>query len=87
MSEPEILLRVRATTRSSRNEIGEFVAGQLRVRTTAAPVDGRANREIIRLLSRAFGAPRSRISLLRGANSRNKLFRICGARTRPDYVL
>ena len=87
MSEPEILLRVRVTTRSSRNEIGEYVDGQLRIRTTAAPFEGRANLEIIRLLSREFRAPGSRISLIRGANSRNKLFRICGARKCPDYAL
>lgn len=87
MSEPDILLRVRVTTRSSRSEIGEFVDGQLSIRTLAPPIDGRANLEIIRLLSREFRAPRSRITLIRGANSRNKVFRISGARIKPPYTL
>jgi uncharacterized protein (TIGR00251 family) len=81
----EILLEVRASTRGSRSEIQGFVDGQLRIKVTAAPVDGKANAEIIRLLSREFHAPRSQISLVRGATSRNKLFRIRGARNKPEY--
>lgn len=86
MADGEILLRVRVSTRCSQSEIQGFVDGQLRVRTTAAPVGGKANSDIVRLLSKEFRAPRSGISLIRGATSRNKLFCIRGARHRPVYA-
>jgi uncharacterized protein (TIGR00251 family) len=85
MPADEIFLEVRASTRSSRSEIQGFVEGQLRIKVTAAPVDGKANAEIIRLLAGEFRAPRSQISLVRGVTSSVKLFRICGARRRPEY--
>lgn len=48
----------------------------LRVRTTAPPQDGKANAAVARLLARALGIPVSRLSLVQGATSRDKVFRI-----------
>jgi hypothetical protein len=50
--------------------------GVFQVRVTAAPADGEANRAVIALLAEAFGVARSRVELVRGAASRDKLFRI-----------
>ncbi|MFN3863636.1 MAG: DUF167 domain-containing protein [Erythrobacter sp.] len=42
-----------------------------------APADkGAANDAVVQLLARALDVPASRIGLLRGANSRQKLFRV-----------
>jgi uncharacterized protein (TIGR00251 family) len=70
------LLQVRVQPKSRRNEIVEQPDGVFRVRVTAAPADGEANRAVIALLAEAFGVAPSRIALVRGATSRDKLFRI-----------
>jgi hypothetical protein len=49
---------------------------RLRVRVMAAPVDGAANRAVIGLLAETLRIAPSRIELVRGATSRNKVFRV-----------
>jgi uncharacterized protein len=62
--------------RARRNEVVEAPGGIFRVRVTAAPADGAANRAVIGLLAEALGVAPSRVELVRGAASRDKLFRI-----------
>ena len=79
------LLQVRVQPRARRNEIVEQPDGSFRVRVTAAPTDGEANRAVIGLLAEAFAVAPSRISLVRGASSRDKLFQIeRGPLTQPS---
>ena len=40
------------------------------------PEDGKANAAVIKLLAKALGVAKSRLVLVRGATSRDKLFRI-----------
>lgn len=70
------MLEVRVQARARRNEVVEKADGVLRVRVTAAPEGGAANRAVLALLAEALGVARSRIVLVRGAASRDKLFRI-----------
>jgi uncharacterized protein (TIGR00251 family) len=70
------LLHVRVQPRARQDEVVGWQADRLRVRVTAAPHDGEANRAVSRVLAAAFGVPISRIVLVRGAASRDKLFRI-----------
>lgn len=70
------LLRVRVTARARRNEVVTEADGSLRVRVMAAPVDGAANRAVIGLLAEALRVAPSRIELVRGATSRDKVFRV-----------
>jgi hypothetical protein len=69
-------VQVRVQPKARRNEIVEQAGAVLRVRVTAAPADGAANRAVIALLAEAFGVAPSRVALVRGATSRDKLFRI-----------
>jgi len=70
------LLEVRVQPRARRNEVVEQAGGVFRVRVTAAPEGGEANRAVIALLADALGVAPSRIALVRGATSRDKLFRV-----------
>jgi uncharacterized protein len=72
----EQFLQVRVQPKARRNEIVEQADGSFRVRVTAAPEGGAANREVIGLLAEAFGVAPSRVALVRGAASRDKLFRV-----------
>ena len=70
------LLAVRVQPKARRNEIVEQPDGSFRVRVTAAPAGGEANRAVIALLADAFGVAPSQVALVHGATSRDKLFRI-----------
>ena len=74
------------TTSSSRCEILGVKDGRLRIRTTAPPTDGRANKDVIRQLAKAFKIPPSRITLKRGATGRNKTFVIESLQGVPEWV-
>lgn len=50
--------------------------GGYRAAVTAPPEDGKANAAVAELLARALGVAKSRLVLLRGATSRDKVFRL-----------
>ena len=49
---------------------------EIRVRVTATPERGRANREAVRLLAREPGVAPTSLEIVRGAGSRRKTIRI-----------
>ncbi len=54
-------------------------SGALRVRLTAPPVDGAANKQSVEVLAKAFRIPKSTVEIVSGASSRRKRIRIgCG---------
>lgn len=70
-----IALKVRPGGR--RNQVTADDEG-IKVETTAAPEDGKANREVAKLLAKAMGVAPSRLELVRGATARLKEFRFLG---------
>lgn len=73
------MVAVRVTPRSSRDAVeGVDEQGALRVRVTAAPTDGAANKAVIKLLAKALGVPRGAVSIVSGTTSRHKRLRIEG---------
>jgi uncharacterized protein (TIGR00251 family) len=70
------LLAVRVQPRARRDEVVGWEGGALRLRVTAAPDGGEANRAVSRLLAGALGVAPSRVVLVRGATTRDKLFRV-----------
>ena len=69
-------LRVKVTPRASRNEITGLRDGVLSVRISSPPVDGAANDELVRLLSKALGMRRADMRLVSGQSSRHKVLEI-----------
>ena len=75
-----VIVNVRAQPRSSRAGIdGLFGADALKVRIRSAPVDGKANKELIEVLSDAFGLPKSAVSFRSGETSKTKRILLRGA--------
>ena len=68
-------LAVRVTP-GARMEGLEIVDGRLLARVRARPEDGKANVAVLALIAAALGLPASRVTLLRGATSREKLVSI-----------
>jgi uncharacterized protein (TIGR00251 family) len=78
MADP-VTISVRVTPRAGRDEItGVGDDGSLRVRVTAAPVDGAANEAVVRLVASGLGLARRAVELAGGATSRQKRLRISG---------
>jgi len=71
--EGRIVLRV--TPRADRDAL-QIEGGLLKARVRAVPEDGKANASVISLLARALGVPVAQVELLRGAQAREKQFRI-----------
>ena len=70
-------VKVRVQPKASRSEMcGTGPDGMLRVRVTAPPADGEANREVIRLLAEAFGVPKSAVVIVAGEKKREKIVEI-----------
>jgi len=73
-----LVFAVRVVPRASRSEIGGEHDGALRVRITAPPVEGAANRELTRLLAKSFKLPQNAVEIVAGGNSKNKIVRVHG---------
>lgn len=68
----EIALRVTPNARRAGIVPGEV----LRVSVTEVPEDGRATAAARALLARAMGVAKTRLTLVRGAKARDKVFRL-----------
>jgi uncharacterized protein (TIGR00251 family) len=74
-----VRLQITVTPKSRANEIVVSPADRaVRIRVTAAPEDGRANRAVLELLSERLGVPRSALSVAGGAASRWKWIEVEG---------
>jgi len=51
---------------------------EIRVSVTAVPEDGKANRALIKLLSKLWGVPKSAITIVAGETDRHKILSILG---------
>lgn len=63
-------------TPGARSEGVEIVEGRLLIKVRAKPEDGKATEAVIELVAQALGIGSSRVKLLRGATSREKLLSI-----------
>lgn len=77
-AKPQAVLSVRVQPRASRNEVTGLVGDQLKIKLTAPPVEGEANAACLKFLADLLDLAPSRLEILRGAHSRNKVIRITG---------
>ena len=71
-----ITFTVRVVPRASKSEIVGEHDSALKVKLKSPPVDGAANDELIRLLSKELGVPRSAVEIVAGQRSKAKRVRI-----------
>jgi uncharacterized protein (TIGR00251 family) len=67
-----VYLSIKVQPRASRNEIGDALGGELKVKVTAPPVDAAANEALVRLLAEVLDCPRGAVQIVRGHTSRHK---------------
>lgn len=71
-----IQVKVSPNARASSLEEPRAPGGPWHARLASPPVDGRANAELVALVARRFGCPKSAVSIRRGVSGRLKLVRI-----------
>jgi uncharacterized protein (TIGR00251 family) len=75
----EIYIKVKVIPRAKQSKISGFMAdGSLKVRVAAPPVDGKANRELIKLLADCLDIQAAHITLVSGQQGRKKVVKIIG---------
>ncbi len=75
----DVLIWVKAVPGASRDEIAGVVGDRLKVRISAAPEGGKANKAICKLLASSLGVNANQISIEGGETSPAKIVRISGA--------
>ena len=78
MSRSETKISVQVYPNAARSEVAGFADGVLRVKVAAPPVKGKANRELIAVLSQALGTDRGKLSIIKGQTSRSKIVAVDG---------
>lgn len=73
-------ITVRVTPRARSNEIVEVLSDlTVKIRLTAPPVEGKANKALINFLSDILDLPKSRIEIVAGETGRDKIVSILEA--------
>jgi uncharacterized protein (TIGR00251 family) len=71
-------ISVHVQPKARQNLVVGFVDGVLRVKLLAAPVEGKANEALVKLLAERLGVPKSNVLIRRGLTSRHKVLEIEG---------
>ena len=64
--------------RASKSEIVGELGGALKIKLVSPPIDGAANEELIKVLSKKFSVPKNAIAILSGQTSKQKRVGISG---------
>ena len=71
-------ISVRVHPNAARNEVTGVTEGIYRVRVSAPPIKGKANKELIAFLSQLLGVGKSRVDIITGHTARIKIVAIDG---------
>jgi len=71
-----IIIKVKIVPGSSKNKIIGAYNDALKITITAPPVEGKANKKCIAYLAKYFDIAKSKIEIISGQTSKNKLIKI-----------
>lgn len=71
-----IIFNVKVVPRSSKSEIAGELDGALKIKLNSPPVDGAANAELVKLLSKTFDVSKTAITITSGQTSKLKRIQI-----------
>ena len=72
----DIIVKVKIVPGSSKNKIIGVYNDSLKITITAPPVEGKANKKCIAYLAKYFDVAKSKIEIISGQTSKNKLIKI-----------
>jgi uncharacterized protein (TIGR00251 family) len=71
-----LIFKIAVQPRASRNQVVGLKGDALKIKLTAPPVDGAANKTCLQFLAKSLGMPKSSLAIHSGASSRTKLIRV-----------
>lgn len=74
----DIVLKIYLQPKSSKNEVVGSYRDGIKVKITAAPIEGKANEALVRFLAKELGVSPSSVEIIRGHHSREKTLKISG---------
>lgn len=72
----DIVIKVKIVPGSSRNKIVGVYNDALKITITTPPVEGKANKKCITYLAKYFNVAKSKVEIISGQTSKNKLIKI-----------
>lgn len=82
----DLVLQLHVQPRARQDEIVGPHGDRLKVRITAPPVDGKANKHLLKFLAKTFAVPSSHVQLVSGETGRDKRFRIVSPHQLPEIA-
>jgi len=76
-----IELRIKAVPGASRDDLAGMLGDRLKVRVSAPPEGGKANKAIVALIARELGIKRAQVEVVSGRTNPEKTLRIAGVDT------
>jgi uncharacterized protein (TIGR00251 family) len=80
------LIRIKVVPGASRNEIAGKVGDRVKVRVSAPPEDGKANRAVCAVVAKACGVKPKHVTVESGHTSAAKTLRVRGLDVMPDWA-
>lgn len=77
-SDDGILLRIHLAPRASSERVMGVHNSALKIAVSAPPVDGAANQALIKYLAKLFKIPQSKVELIKGETSKQKVLLLKG---------
>ena len=71
-----MLIRIRVTPNAKNVKVKKTSMTEYEVKVDAAATEGKANKRLVEILSDYYNVGKSKIRIIRGANSRDKLVEI-----------
>ena len=78
MLAPRTKLKLKVVPGASNTSITGWLGDALKIRVVAAPEKGKANKEVLSLLSEVLSVPRANLSLVSGLSSPHKNVEVIG---------
>ena len=76
MQEEFVILAIKAQPNASKNKIAGLYDDSLKITIKAPAVEGAANKELIKFLSKTFKVPKSSITFIGGETSKRKRIKL-----------
>jgi len=82
----DLILVCHLQPKASKSEFAGLHGDAIKVRIQAPPVDGKANAELIKFLSKQFGVSKGAVEIISGELNRHKRVKIAQPEKIPDAV-
>jgi uncharacterized protein (TIGR00251 family) len=66
-------IKVKVITQAKQSKIEEIGPNGLRIKLKSAPIKGKANKELVKLLADYYQVPKSRVEILKGQKAKDKV--------------